>query len=153
MQPAAPGCDLVFDHIGIAVPELEKAERRLEQMLGRLSWTSRFDDQVLGVAVTFAKDAAGVVYELIAPIGDASPIAGALKSKANIINQIAYRTGSLDVAAKSLRAAGAVPLGPSRPAIAFGGAHVQFFLSRLGFIVEIIERHDDLHVFNRFLGD
>lgn len=62
-----------------------------------------------------------------------------LKTRRNVINHLAYRVSNLQESAERLRTQRHLPLGPSQPAIAFGGAHVQFFLSPLGHIVELIE--------------
>jgi methylmalonyl-CoA/ethylmalonyl-CoA epimerase len=89
-----------------------------------------------------------MVYELIAPFGDSSPIARTLKSGANLLNQIAYRTSSLDSGVKQVRAMGALPVGAAAPALAFGGAPVQFMMLPLGFVIELIEVDRIVHVFS-----
>jgi methylmalonyl-CoA/ethylmalonyl-CoA epimerase len=140
--------DLIFDHIGIVVPEVEDGCSRLRAILGRLRWTERFDDSNLGVSVRFARDAAGIVYEIIAPYGDNSPVSRALKSRSDLLNQLAYRTQSLSTSVARLRAARAVPIGHARPALAFGGASVQFLMTELGFLIELIEIDRIFHKFN-----
>ena len=140
--------ELIFDHIGIVVSDIESGKAELTGMLGALRWTRRFDDPILGVSVLFARDSSGVVYELIAPFGEKSPVAGTLRSRANLLNQIAYRTRVLDASVKRLRAAGAAPIGPAAPALAFGGARVQFLMVPLGFVVELVEVDRAIHVFN-----
>ncbi len=131
--------DLAFDHIGIVVRDLDTGAERLAAMLGQLSWTRRFDDSVLGVSVRFGRDMTGIVYEVIAPLGDKSPVASALSSRTNLLNQIAYRTKSLTSTVARLRTEGAVPVSRPLPAAAFGGALVQFLMSDLGFLIEVIE--------------
>ena len=78
-------------------------------------------------------------YELVAPAGEESPVTQVLKTRRNVINHLAYRVSNLQASAERLRTQRHLPLGPSQPAIAFGGSHVQFFLSPLGHIVELIE--------------
>jgi methylmalonyl-CoA/ethylmalonyl-CoA epimerase len=140
--------DLIFDHIGIVVSDVETGSGRLTAILGQLRWTDRFDDVTLGVSVRFARDAAGIVYEIIAPYGDNSPVGRALKSRSDLLNQIAYRTHSLTTSVARLRAAKAVPIGHARPAVAFGGAPVQFLMTELGFLIELIEIDHIVHKFN-----
>jgi methylmalonyl-CoA/ethylmalonyl-CoA epimerase len=135
----APNDELTFDHIGIVVAELDAGCDQLAELLAPLEWTERFEDPGLGVSVRFARDAAGIVYEIIAPLGDASPVLRTLQSRSNLLNQIAYRTRSLDASLARLRRARAVPVGAAKPAVAFGGARVQFLMTPLGFIVELIE--------------
>jgi len=147
MRSAPPAADLLFDHVGIVVADIEAGGGFLTGMLGPLSWTRRFDDARLGVAVRFARDQSGIVYELIAPLGDASPVARTLKSRTDFLNQIAYRTSSIDSSVKRLRTMGALPVGAAAPALAFGGATIQFMRVPLGFLIELIEIDRIVHVF------
>jgi methylmalonyl-CoA/ethylmalonyl-CoA epimerase len=139
--------DLTFDHIGIVVADLDEGARKLTGLLGNLQWTRRFDDVGLAVSVRFARDGSGIVYEIIAPYGPTSPVTAALKSRTNLLNQVAYRTRSLDSSVARLRAGRSVPVGRPRPALAFGGARVQFLLTPLDFLVELIEIDHVVHQF------
>ena len=147
MPAARDVAELTFDHIGLVVAELDAGCEQLAAMLAPLQWTERFEDPGLGVSVRFARDAAGVVYELIAPLGPDSPVRRTLESRANLLNQIAYRTASLDESVARLRRTRAVPVGAARPAVAFGGARVQFLMTPLGFLVELIEVDRVVHRF------
>ena len=80
-------------------------------------------------------------------MGDKSPVTNTLSKGVNILNQIAYRVMDLDAAEATMRAAGAFPTGRPQPAIAFGGARVQFFLVPTGYVLELIEAPDFQHVF------
>jgi methylmalonyl-CoA/ethylmalonyl-CoA epimerase len=146
-EPASEIPALTFDHIGIVVADLTEASPQLAALLGPVKWTRRFDDGGLGVSVTFARDRAGVVYELIAPYGDRSPVIRTLKSRNNLLNQLAYRTANLEFAASHLRARECVPVTPPAPAVAFGGARVQFFLTPFEFLIELIELETWTHHF------
>src|SRR5689334_17458128 len=88
--------DMLFDHVGIVVTDLESACAHWTSTLGALTWTRRFEDFALGVAVRFARDSVGVVYEFIAPLSSTSPVARAAQTKSNVLNQLAYRTPSLE---------------------------------------------------------
>jgi methylmalonyl-CoA/ethylmalonyl-CoA epimerase len=138
---------LEFDHIGIVVANIEDGERKLTGLLESLHWTQRFDDTGLGVSVRFARDRSGMIYELIAPLGPKSPVTRALQARANLLNQIAYRTRSIDQSVARLRAERAVPVGRAAPALAFGGARVQFLMTPLDFLVELIEIDRVVHQF------
>jgi methylmalonyl-CoA/ethylmalonyl-CoA epimerase len=140
--------ELVFDHIGIVVADVVAGSNSLAAVLGPLQWTQSFLDVGLGVSVRFARDCSGIVYELIAPLGSDSLVARTLKSRANLLNQIAYRTSSLESSVKRLRAQGAVPVTVAAPAVAFGGARVQFLMVPLGFLIELIECDRVVHVFS-----
>jgi methylmalonyl-CoA/ethylmalonyl-CoA epimerase len=140
--------DLTFDHVGIVVPDLDAGYEKLGGLFGPLAWTRRFDDAGLGVSVRFARDRSSLVYELIAPFGASSPVAGALRSRTNLLNQIAYRTGSLERSVARLRREAAVPVTAPAQAMAFGGARIQFLMTPLGFLVELIEIDRVVHDFS-----
>lgn len=147
-QERMHGLDLVFDHIGIVVAGIESGSNCIAGLLGPVMWTQTFDDAGLGVSVRFAKDRSGIVYELIAPFGTDSFAARTLKTRANLLNQVAFRTASLDFSVRRLRADGAVPVSAAAPAVAFGGARVQFLMLSLGFLIELIEGDNVVHVFS-----
>jgi methylmalonyl-CoA/ethylmalonyl-CoA epimerase len=147
-QERRHGADLVFDHIGIVVAGIDAGCNSIAALLGPVMWTQTFDDAGLGVSVRFAQDRSGIVYELIAPFGTDSFAARTLKTRANLLNQIAYRTVSLESSVKRLRADGAVPVSAAVPAVAFGGARVQFLMLSLGFLIELIEGDRMVHVFS-----
>lgn len=147
MIPSLRVPTLHFDHVGIVVRDADEGCRWFTDTIGATGLTQRFDDHGLGVSVRFARDSQSVVYEFISPLHDKSPVSAALKSGKNLLNQIAYRTPELNGGVDHLREHGCLPLGPAKPAIAFGGAEVQFLLSDLGFIIELIAESDHRHAF------
>ena len=130
---------LLFDHMGVVVRDISLGLKSIKTLLPVIAKTQRFDDPQLGVSVQFLRDGAGVVFELIAPLGASSPVAKIAASRVGVINQIAYRVDDLSKAEEYFRSNGATPTGPPKPALAFGGAMVQFFYVPEGFIVELIE--------------
>jgi len=140
---------LLFDHVGIVVPDLAAGIPKLAAILGEVNWTRRFDDSRLGVSVQFARDRAGMIYELIAPLGEESPVARTVNLRANLLNQLAYRTNSLEASVEHLRSQGSCPITPPTPALAFGGARVQFLMTPLDFLIELIEVDFAVHEFLR----
>lgn len=130
---------MLFDHIGLVVPDLASGECYCRDVLGLNRFSAAVLDPLQNVWVQFGYDEAGICYELVAPAGENSPVAQVLKTRRNVLNHLAYRVASLVTSAERLRTQRHLPLGPSQPAVAFGGAHVQFFLSPLGHIVELIE--------------
>lgn len=139
---------LGLDHIGLLTRDVDKATAEFARVVAATEATRRFDDEVLTVSVRFLRDPGGVVYEMIAPLGENSIVSAALRKGQSIINQLAYRTASIADDIATLKPQGFMPLGPSKPAIAFGGANVQFLLSPMGFIVELIEAPDHVHDFH-----
>lgn len=136
-----------FDHIGIVAPTLEQGRMTLECCLPIAAWTTEFSDPVNGVFVQFCRDSSGTCYELVAPLGDRSPVAGALKARHNILNHVAYLVDDLAAAEARLRRGGAVPAGKPQPAVAYSGRPIQFFITPLRFIVEMIEAPNHQHAF------
>ena len=146
-EPRAPAA-LVFDHVGLIVPSLAAGRDFLAAALEVVRWTPITEDAGLRVSVQFGASAAdGVVYELVAPFGEHSPIANALRQGKHILNHLAYRTADLEQAGERLRAQGCYPAGAPEPALAYGGSRVQFFVSPLRFVIELIERPDHRHGF------
>jgi methylmalonyl-CoA/ethylmalonyl-CoA epimerase len=137
----------VFDHVGVVVPTLGEGRDHLSALLGVDRWSDGFEDPAIEVFVQFGRDRSGVVYELVAPRGETSPIARALKTGQRILNHVAYLTSDFDASAAHFRECGCLPAGPATPAVAYGGRPVQFFVSPMRFIVEIIDAIDHRHAF------
>ncbi|MHA6334666.1 VOC family protein [Qipengyuania sp. CAU 1752] len=136
-----------FDHLGVVVKSLARGRGTIGPVFGITSWTEEHTDPVNGVRLQFGRDRAGVVYELLEPIGDDSPVAGALKSRKDLLNHVAYLIEDLDRDAAHIRAQGAVPTSEPRPAIAYDGARIQFFMTAAGFVFELIEAPGHSHKF------
>jgi methylmalonyl-CoA/ethylmalonyl-CoA epimerase len=141
---------LEFDHIGLIVADLTAARAFLEAALGIACWTPITDDPGIRVSVQFgsASDSA-VVYELIAPLGEDSPIAAALRQGKSILNHVAYLTPDLAASAAHLRALGCFAAGEPKPALAYHGRLIQFWVSPLRFIIELIEKPGHRHPFSQ----
>jgi methylmalonyl-CoA/ethylmalonyl-CoA epimerase len=144
-----PDQTLTFDHIGLVVASIEAEAPSLAHLLHLTRWTDRFDDLVLGVSVCFATDPAGLVVELIAPLGPDSPVARAARQQRDCLNQVAYRTDDMAGTRARFEAAGALVLSEPKPAMAFAGALVQFLRLPQGFIVELIGAPEFVHQFVR----
>lgn len=145
--PPAPSDRWVFDHLGMVVPSLEKGRALNGSALGIAEWSTEWDDAVNGVRVQFGRDRAGIVWELLEPFGERSPVANALRTKVNLLNHVAYRVSDLAGEETRLRDSKAMPLGPARPAIAYDNANIQFFMLASGVLVELIEAPAHRHVF------
>lgn len=138
---------LQFDHIGIVAASLRIGRLQLARILQIAEWTSEITDVRNGVRLQFGRDPSGVCYEVLEPLGSASPVAGALKENRAILNHVAYRVEDLNEAAEHMRAARCARTAEPRPAVAFGGQRIQFFVTPLRFIVELIEAPGHRHAF------
>jgi len=128
-----------FDHLGLVVKSLAKGRKTLAATLGIQEWTEQFDDAVNGVRLQFGRDPSGICYELLEPLDENSPVYPALTAGKAILNHVAYLVSDLAAAGSRLRAAGSAPTSEPKPAIAYGGKHIQFFVTPLRFVVELIE--------------
>jgi D-glycero-D-manno-heptose 1,7-bisphosphate phosphatase len=141
---------MTLDHLGLIVADLTTGRTFLEQTLGITLWTPVTHDPGLGVSVQFGTDEnKSLTYELIAPLGEASPIANALRGNKNILNHLAYLTPDLAASGEHLRANGCHPIADPAPALAYDGNLIQFYVSPLRFILELIEKPNHQHVFTR----
>ena len=138
---------LRFDHIGLVVADMAEGRAFLESTFGLDRWTEVFEDPGIGVYVQFGRTEEGPCYELIAPLGETSPVSTALKRGINILNHVAYLTDDLDRDAAMLQEKGAVMAGPPKPAVAYGGARVQFWITAQRFMVELIEAPQHEHAY------
>jgi methylmalonyl-CoA/ethylmalonyl-CoA epimerase len=139
---------LELDHIGLIVPDIAAGRDFLTASLGITRWTPVVDDPILHVSVQFgATPGHPLTYELIAPFGDSSPIANALRSGKHILNHLAYLTPDLEASGERLRQSGCWAAGDPKPALAYEGRRIQFWMSPLRFVIELIEKPGHRHNF------
>jgi len=138
-----------FDHLGMVVKKLDRAHAVLSETLGITTWTTPITDPVNGVHLQFGCDRSGMVYELLQPIDKNSPVFAALTSGHGILNHVAYLVAGLEAGAEHLLRCDSVPTGPPNVAIAYGGARIQFFVTPLNFIIELIEAQHHSHIYDR----
>ena len=136
-----------FDHLGLVVKSLAKGRKSLTEVFLIQAWTAEFRDEVNGVLLQFGRDPAGVVFELLEPLDESSPVYNALVTGKGILNHIAYRVADLCLNAERMRAAGCAPTSEPKPAVAYGGHKIQFFITPLRLIIELIEAPDHAHEF------
>jgi methylmalonyl-CoA/ethylmalonyl-CoA epimerase len=136
-----------FDHIGIVVADLSLGRSTLEIGYGVTSWTDEYDDAINDVWVQFGRDATGICYELIAPLSSSSPVLRAQRQGTNITNHLAFTVPSLDHQREKLILHGFHPLADPKPAVAYGGARIQFFLSPINSLIELVEAPGHNHLY------
>ena len=128
-----------FHHIGLFVHSLERGVDEMNKMCEIEHVSDCIEDDLIGVKIIFLKDSSGIVYELVAPFGGNSPVTGVLCRGHGFLNHLAYTTDQFDLELLRLRELRMVPLGPAKKAKAFDGRRVAFFLTKLNYIIEIIE--------------
>ena len=117
----------------------------LSALFGIARWSEEFADPGIGVFVQFGRDPSGICYEIVAPLREDSPVTRALNARDRILNHVAYLVPDLDAEAARVREIRCMPAGPAMPALAYGGRRVQFFVSPLYFIIELIEAPGHAH--------
>jgi methylmalonyl-CoA/ethylmalonyl-CoA epimerase len=124
-----------LNHVAIAVPDLARAAALYRDSLGAtVSEAVALPDH--GVTTVFV-ELANTRIELIAPLGERSPIAGFLdRNPAGGIHHLCYEVADVAAASRALAAAGARVLGPPKT-----GAHgnLVVFLHPKDFLGTLIE--------------
>ena len=127
-----------LNHVAIAVPDLARAAARYRDVLG-----ARVSDPVEqpahGVTVVFVTLPNSKI-ELLAPLGEGSPIAGFLeRTPAGGIHHLCFEVADIGAARDRLKAAGARVLGDGEPKIGAHGKPVLFLHPKdfFGTLIEI----------------
>jgi methylmalonyl-CoA/ethylmalonyl-CoA epimerase len=114
-----------LNHVAIAVPDLAAAAALYRDTLGAQVGAPQ-DEPDHGVTVVFI-ELPNTKIELLAPLGEGSPIAGFLeKSPAGGIHHICYEVDDILAARDRLKAGGARVLGSGEPKIGAHGKPVLF---------------------------
>ena len=121
-----------FNHIGVAVPDIDDAIAFYRDVLGASDITEPFDLPEQGVKVCFVDTPTesgynGTQIELIEPLSDASPIAGFLaKNPKGGIHHICIEVEDIDAACEKMNSEGVTITGTGKPKIGAHGKPVVF---------------------------
>jgi methylmalonyl-CoA/ethylmalonyl-CoA epimerase len=114
-----------FNHVAIAVPDLEAAAKKYREVLGAKVSTPQPEPDH-GVTVVFV-ELPNTKVELLHPLGEKSPIKGFLdKNPDGGIHHICYEVEDIIAARDQLKATGARVLGDGNPKIGAHGNPVLF---------------------------
>jgi len=128
-----------FHHIGIFVDSIARGIDEMSKIYDIAYIGTAIEDDLIGVKIIFLKDSSDINYELVAPFGNESPVTGVLERGHGFLNHLAYTTDQFDNELLRLREKGMIPLGSAKKAKAFDDRRVAFFLTKLNYIIEIIE--------------
>ena len=129
-----------LNHVAIAVPDLGAATAIYRDRLGA-AVSGPVDLPEHGVTTVFV-ELPNTKIELIAPLGDASPIAAFLaRSPEGGVHHLCYEVADIAAAAERMKADGARVLGDGRPKIGAHGKPVLFLHPKdfAGTLVELEE--------------
>lgn len=126
-----------LDHVGIAVKNLEAARADYVDRLGFVE-AERESLPEQGVEVIML-DGGNCRVELLAPLGDNSPIAKFLEKRGEGMQQAAFQVADLDAALAELANRGVKPIAP--PSVGAGGLRICFLHPKdsHGVLLELVE--------------
>lgn len=129
---------LKVHHIGYAVPLIEQALPEFET-LGWAVCSGVTEDESRKVRIQFIRLGEEVV-ELVAPLTEDSPIRKTLQKGSGTPYHICYEVDSLEAAEAELKAKRFMVFKKPAPAPAIGMRKVEWFYSRNGGILELVEK-------------
>ncbi len=125
-------------HVGVVVAGIEEAVAAYCGAFGFCREGGMVHDPVQQVRIQFLLDASEHVrLELLEPVGEASPVAAALK-KGGGLNHICYETGDLAQAIEAFRRQDAVLITNTTPTPAISSAEVGFVYYRVQGVFELV---------------
>jgi methylmalonyl-CoA/ethylmalonyl-CoA epimerase len=142
LTPELPGgLDFKLLHVGVAVPSLGPAVEALTDLFGYKVVSGPYDDPLQKVTVLFlAKTARDVAeIELIAPLGEDSPIQSMLAKSGGGAYHLCFETNELDGALEHARKSGCIVVAAPAPAVAFQGRRIAWIYTRSRQLFELVE--------------
>jgi hypothetical protein len=131
------GKDYEIHHFGYATKNIEETEK-LFQLIGFIAESELIHDEILGVSVKFYKaENSETRLEIVSPIDNANNPISSILTKRPGLYHIGFLSNDFSQTAKTLNLKS---ISESRPAKAFGGSHVQFFVSKDLTIIELIAK-------------
>jgi methylmalonyl-CoA/ethylmalonyl-CoA epimerase len=115
-----------FHHFGLAARDPARAAAFLRVLGYEVGPLVR--DPLQGVDLAMATHPSMPAVEIIAPLGDAGPLAAALRRDAEVVYHVCFETDDRARALAAMREAGGrvIPISEATPATLFGGRAVSF---------------------------
>jgi len=135
------GLDFKLLHVGVAVPALGPAAEALTDLFGYKVVSGPFDDPIQRVTVLFLAKTDGDVaeIELIAPLGEDSPIQSMLAKSGGGAYHLCFETNELDGALDHAKKNGCIVVSAPVPAVAFEGRRIAWIYTRSRQLFELVE--------------
>lgn len=127
-------------HIGYIVASVEESLPRFLASTGAVQVSEVFEDPLQKASVVFLAppDSSGVLLELVAPTGLASPVAAAA-ARGGGLHHLCYEVSDLDAHLTAMRSRKAVLIRPAKPAVAFGGRRIAWMITPEKMVLEFLE--------------
>ena len=128
-------------HVGVAVPKLGPTTDALEALFGYKVVSGPFDDPIQKVSVNFlAKSENDVAeIELVAPLGEGSPITSMLAKGGGAAYHLCFETSDIEQAVTHAKNNGCIIVSPPVPAVAFNGRRIAWIYTRSRQLFELVE--------------
>jgi methylmalonyl-CoA/ethylmalonyl-CoA epimerase len=135
-----PTPKLRFDHIGVAVPEIESALEFYAKALGYQICSGPFDDDQQQARVVFIAEGPSESFalELIAPLHERSHVHRLLDRGVGAYH-LCYETVDIHASIKSLTAAGCLIVHKPTPAVAYAGRQIAWLYTPAKQLMELVE--------------
>ncbi len=136
---------LGIHHLGVAVRDVEAATARYRELFGaEVDHEDRVTEQ--GVHAVALRMGDGPMVELLAPLGDDTPVGRFLAKRGEGMHHVAYQVEGIQAWLDRLGARG-VELIDARPRLGLFGLQVAFIHpeSALGVLVELVEPEEATH--------
>lgn len=130
-----------LSHIGVAVPDMEKALVLYREIFGYEILSGPYDDPIQKVSVCFVGSgvAGDIPVELVVPLGDDSPVNRILMKGIGAYHSC-YEVDQIDKTLAYVRAKGCVVVSNPVAATAYEGRRIAWFYTPTHQLVEIVER-------------
>ena len=131
-------------HVGMAVPSLGPTAELLRQLLGYRLVSGPFADPIQRVEVSFLAAGADDVaeIELIAPMGEDSPVQRLLGKGGASAYHLCFETSDIEGAVEHGRRLGCMVVSGPVPAVAFGGRRIAWLYTPTRQLFELVEAEE-----------
>jgi len=139
LTPAELGFKL--RHVGVAVPSLDPATDTLSTLFGYRVISGPFDDPIQKVSVNFLtqSDSDVAEIELIAPLGQDSPITAMLAKSGGGAYHLCFETSDINQALAHAKNNGCIVISGPVPAVAFNGRMIAWIYTKSRQLFELVE--------------
>lgn len=129
-----------LNHLGIAVPDLDRAIKEYEALFGYSVLSGPFDDPLQQAKVCFVGEqkAELVMFELIAPLTPESHVTRLLSRGAGAYH-VCFEADDIEGTLRQMRSQGCVIVANPVPAVAFGGRRIAWLFTPTRLLIELVE--------------
>lgn len=130
---------LRFHHIGVAVRDIRKAIPLFQDLFGYELRSGPFDDPIQKVSVCFlSRRDEDMIIELVAPLGDDSPVTGKLKAGGGAYH-ICYEVPDIRASIERFVEKHSVLISGPDPAVAFNQREIAWLMTEARVLVELVQ--------------